>query len=146
MGKSDKFKERKVAAYKREFKSIDPRNGKKDPLIAISFRNFDNNQGQSFEDWEEEKLLALALQRLRTLCEHTVAQAVAAGILKIYTKVPFPPASSFKYPKHVPSNIDWSSMHVQGKPCIIGYFEDNIFHVVFFDKEHEFWITEKKNT
>ncbi len=36
--------------------------------------------------------------------------------------------------------------HGQGKECIIGHFEDNIFHIVFLDKNHEFWISKKKNT
>ena len=48
MGKHDKFKEKKVPAYKRHFKEVDTRQGKKDPLIVLSFKNFDINQGQSF--------------------------------------------------------------------------------------------------
>jgi hypothetical protein len=34
----------------------------------------------------------------------------------------------------------------KGKECVIGYFEDNIFQIVFLDKDHEFWKTKKKNT
>jgi len=90
--------------------------------------------------------LALALDKLRALCEYTIAQATNNGLLKIYTKVPFPPESAFVHPKHIPQDIDWSSMHIGNKPCVIGYFEDNIFHIVFLDKDHEFWITQKKNT
>ena len=146
MGKSDKFREKKVASYKREFQKIDLKEGKKEPFIVISFKNFDINQGQSFEVWQAEELLALAIQKLRSLCEYTIPQATNLGILKIYTKVPFPPESGFSHPKHVPDDVDWSSMHVGNKPCVIGYFEDNIFHIVFLDKEHEFWISKKKNT
>ena len=136
MGKHDKFKEKKV----------DTRQGKKDPLIVLSFKNFDINQGQSFSDWQADQLLALAFDKLRALCEYTIAQATNNGLLKIYTKVPFPPESAFVHPKHIPQDVDWSSMHIGNKPCVIGYFEDNIFHIVFLDKEHEFWITKKKNT
>jgi len=146
MGKHDKFKEKKVAAYKRDFKEIETRQGKKDPLIVLSFKNFDINQSQSFTDWQADELLALALDKLRALCEYTIAQATNNGLLKIYTKVPFPPESAFVHPKHIPQDIDWSSMHIGNKPCVIGYFEDNIFHIVFLDKDHEFWITQKKNT
>jgi hypothetical protein len=146
MGKSDKFREKKVASYKREFKKIDFKEGKKEPFIVLSLKNFDINQGQSFEEWQADELLALALQKLRSLCEYTIPQATNLGILKIYTKVPFPPESEFVHPKHVPDDVDWSSMHIGNKPCIIGYFEDNIFHVVFLDKEHDFWISKKKNT
>ena len=146
MGKHDKFKEKKVAAYKRDFKEIETRQGRKDPLIVLSFKNFDINQGQSFADWQADELLALALEKLRALCEYTIPQATNNGLLKIYTKVPFPPESGFVHPKHIPQDIDWSSMHIGNKPCVIGYFEDNIFHIVFLDKDHEFWITKKKNT
>lgn len=147
MGKHDKFNERKKAkAYERRLDNREIQKGKREPLIVLSFKNFDVNQGQSFEDWERGELLALAIQKLRALCEYNVGQAASAGLIKIYTKVPFPPESAFVHPKHVPPDVDWTSMHVQGKPCVIGYFEDNIFHVVFLDKEHEFWITQKKHT
>jgi hypothetical protein len=146
MGKHDKFTEKKLAAYKRELKEVETKQGKKDPLIVLSFKNFDINQGQSFEVWQAEELLSVAVNKLRALCEYTIPQATNAGMLKIYTKVPFPPESGFEYPKHIPPDIDWCSMHIGNKPCVIGYFEDNIFHIVFLDKDHEFWISKKKNT
>jgi hypothetical protein len=145
MGKHDKFKEKKVAAYKRELKEVETKQVKKDPLIVLSFKNFDINQGQSFEEWQAEELLSVAVNKLRALCEYTIPQATNAGMLKIYTKVPFPPESEFEHPKHIPPDIDWCSMHIGNKPCVIGYFEDNIFHIVFLDKDHEFWISKKKN-
>lgn len=146
MGKNNKFTPRPSSGYKRESKNLELRNGRKEPLIVLSFKNLDNNQGQSFENWEEGKLLALAMMKLRSLNEYTLSQALSKEILKIYTKVDFPPNSTFKHPRHVADDVEWCSFHVQGKPCIIGYFEDNIFHIVFLDKEHEFWITEKKRT
>jgi hypothetical protein len=146
MGRQDKFREKKVASYKRELKNLDSKTGRRDSLIVFSLRNFDNNQGQTFIDWEKEQLLALAVEKLKSLCQYSVPQAINEGLIKIYTKVPFPPESGFTHPRHVPPDVDWASMHVQGKPCIIGFFEDNIFHVVFLDKEHQFWISKKKNT
>ena len=147
MGRDDKFKPRKkVPAYKRELKNLELRQGKKEPLIVLSFKDFDRKQGQSFTEWQGEQLLALAIERLREICQYTVGQATQQQIIKVYTKVPFPPESGFVHPKHVAPDVDWASMHVQGKPCVIGYFEDNIFHIVFLDKDHEFWISKKKNT
>ena len=146
MGKDNKFKEKKQAAYKRETKNIETRSGKKDPLIVLSFKNFDVSQGQSFEDWQTEALLAVAISKLQVLCGYTIPQATNLELLKIYTKTTFPPHSKFTHPKHIPPNVDWCSMHLGNKPCVIGYFEDNIFHIVFLDKDHEFWIAEKKNT
>ena len=147
MGRPDKFKEKgKAAGFKRELKNLEVRKGIKEPLVVLSFKDFDRNQGQSFSEWQDAKLLALAIEKLREVCQYSVAQLLQQQIVKVYTKVSFPPYSSFTHPKHVPPDIDWASMHIQGKPCVIGYFEDNIFHVVFLDKDHEFWKTEKKHT
>jgi hypothetical protein len=145
-GKQNKFKEREPSAYKREMKGLEVRETKKEPFIVLSFKDFDRNQGQSFEEWQEEKLLALAINKLREVCQKTVVQAITEGIIKQYTKVDFPPESSFEHPKHILPDVTWCSMHIQGKECVIGYFEDNIFQIVFLDKNHEFWETKKKNT
>jgi hypothetical protein len=144
MGKNNKFIERKSASFKRQPKKVETKEGKKDPFIVLSFKDFDRNQGQSFKDWEQDQLLALAIDKLREVCQFTVAQATAQQIIKPYTKNEFPPESEFTHPRHVPPDITWCSMHIKGKECVIGYFEDNIFYVVFLDKDHEFWITEKK--
>lgn len=146
MAKHNKFKERGPASYKREFKKIEPRQGKKEPLIVLSFKDIDRNQGQSFDNWEHESLLALAINKLREVCQLTVGQATSQQIIKPYTKVGFPPESGFTHPKHVLPDVTWCSMHIQGKECVIGYFDENIFYVVFLDKDHEFWKTKKKGT
>jgi hypothetical protein len=145
-GRQNKFNERSTASYKREVKGLDTKQGRKEPLIVLSFRDFDRNQGQNFEEWERDKLLALAINKLREVCQLTVGQATARQIIKAYTKVGFPPESGFVHPRHVLPDVVWCSMHIQGKECVIGYFEDNIFHIVFLDKDHEFWKTSKKNT
>src|SRR5690606_8691622 len=145
-GKQNKVKERNAASYKREVEKIETRQGRKESLIVLSFRDFDRNQGQSFEEWEREELLALAVSKLRELCQLTVGQATAQQIIRPYTKVDFPQESGFVHPKHVLPNVTWCSMHIQGKECVIGYFEDNVFLIVFLDKDHEFWKTKKKNT
>ncbi len=143
-GKQNKFKSRSTASYKREVKNIELRQGRKEPLIVLSFKDFDRNQGQSFKEWEIEELLALAVSKLQEVCHLTVGQATAQQIIKPYTKVGFPPNSDFTHPRHISPDVTWCSMHIQGKECVIGYFEDNIFNVVFLDKEHQFWITKKK--
>jgi hypothetical protein len=114
-------------------------------LIDLGFRHFDRNQGQGFEEWEDERLLALTINKLREVCQLTVGQATAQQVIKPYTKTSFPPNSGFVHPKHVFPDAQWCTMHIQGKECVIGYFDDNIFQVVFLDKKHEFWKTKKKD-
>ena len=86
------------------------------------------------------------INKLRAICQITMAQATAQQIIKPYTKVDFPPESAFEHPKHVLPDVTWCTLHIQGKECIIGHIEDNVFHIVFLDKDHEFWKTKKKNT
>lgn len=146
MGKHDKFNEKKSSSYKRELKGVELKQGKKEEKIVFSFRDFDRNQVQDFENWEEEKILAKAVNKLRDISQLTRIQATTQQIIKQYSNVEFPPNSAFEHPKHVLPDVVWCSLHIQGKECVIGHFEDNIFHIVFLDKNHEFWITEKKNT
>lgn len=146
-GKQNKFNERSAVSYKRESKGIDIRSGKRERFIVLSFRDFDRNQGQSFKEWENEELLALAVSKLHSVCGLTKIEATSRQIIKEYPKGVFPPNSDFYHPKHIPTDISWCSMHIQGKECVIGYIEDGfIFNIVFLDKDHKFWISEKKNT
>jgi len=143
MGKRNKFNSRKKSSLKRKVKTLNVKDKQREPLIVLSFKDFDINQGQNFEDWEEDKILALMINKLRAICQLTIAQATAQQIIKPYTKVDFPPDSAFVHPKHVLPDVTWCTMHIQGKECVIGHIEDNIFHIVFLDKKHEFWKVKK---
>jgi hypothetical protein len=141
-----KFKGRKSSSYNRQSRNLPDKSGKREPLIVFSYKDFDRSQGQSFKEWETDELLATLTEKLLAISGLTVAQVIHQKIIKVYSKVDFPPNSDFTHPKHVPEDIKWCSMHIQGKECVIGYFEDNIFQIVFLDKEHQFWKTKKKNT
>ena len=145
-GKVNKFNPRNRSSYQREVNKIPVRSGKREPLIVFSFKDFDRNQGESFNDWENNKLLALAIEKIHEVCNLSRLEATKQQIIKEYPQGQFPPHSDFTHPKHIPNDISWCTMHIQGKECVIGYFEDNIFFIVFLDKNHRFWITEKKHT
>lgn len=145
-GKKSKFELREKSSISRDFKGIETRNGRKDPFIVLSLRELDRNQGQGYQEWEKEGILALAVSKLQEVCSLTRLEATSKQIIKEYPKGVFPPKSDFTHPKHVPNDIAWCSMHIQGKECVIGYFDENIFNIVFLDKDHRFWISEKKNT
>jgi len=144
--KRQPFKGRSDTSYKRKVETKELRSGKKEPFIVFSLKDFDRNQGESFADWEEGKLLSLAISKLHEICALTRNEAVHQQIIKEYQKGEFPHNSDFHHPKHIRNDIAWCSLHIQSKECVIGYFEDNIFNIVFLDKSHRFWITEKKNT
>jgi hypothetical protein len=140
MSKGDK---KKKSGYTRDFKNLEDRNFNKDPFIVFSLRFFDRSQGQNFKDWEDNELLAKTFTKIHEVSNLNVNEAKLKSIIKCYEKVDFPPNSKFNAPKHVPNNITWCSFHIQGKECVIGFFEDNIFYIVFLDKNHEFWPSNK---
>ncbi|MDE0471615.1 MAG: hypothetical protein OXH57_06710, partial [Ekhidna sp.] len=58
-----------------------------------------------------------------------------------------PKDSNFKHPKFLDNDIEWASIRIQGKERIIGFLEsDFIFNIVFFDMDHNFYPSKKKNT
>jgi hypothetical protein len=123
------------------------RTGQERPFVSFNFKDFEGrNQGQTFEIWEKEGLLALAMNRLTEISRLRVGEATTPApnskraLIKIYRQ--FPPDSVFKCPPMLKDKtLSWASIHIQGKECIAGYMDENngIFYLVFLDKEHEFW-------
>lgn len=111
--------------------------------FIVSFEYLDRNQGQDFEDWDKEGLLVDMLNTLRDYCMKPLQES-KGGKFKIYGA--FPPQSKFKHPLHVPRDVDWASLHINGKVCLAGHVYENIFYVVFLDKNHEFWPSKLKHT
>ncbi len=87
------------------------------------------------------------LKRKQFVSQFTVQQALQYKHIKQYTKVDFPPDSEFVCPKHI-FGVVWTVMHItsNSKEVVVGYIEDDVFYVVFLDKEHLFWPSSKKNT
>lgn len=123
------YNEEALASYEKKF--------------TISFQYLDRNQGQTFEEWEKEGLLFNMLNTLRDYCQKTMQENKGKNF-KEYGS--FPPKTDFKHPKHVPKDASWASLHLAGRPCLGGHIYENIFYVVFLDKNHRFWISEKKHT
>jgi len=105
--------------------------------LAISLKHFDLKQGQSFQKWEEEKLLAQMLDTFYGYCQRTPVDKCFNPKFKPYKS--FPAHSEFKPPAHVPPDATWYSMHLAGEPCVIGHMISNVFYVVFLDMHHKFY-------
>jgi hypothetical protein len=141
-----------------------PKNDKKDPaylreqgkrqavgvkqrFISFSFSKHIDTQGQTIHEWGKSDLLARLFTRIKFVGQYTVVQALQNKYIKEYTKVDFPPNSKFKQPKHL-IDITWAVMHLtdHSKEVVVGYIEDDVFYLVFLDKDHEFWTSPLKNT
>jgi len=145
---NNRFNNRNSKTFLRQRKNLSIKNqGQvKKEILVFGFSNIDRSQGQKFVDWEEFKLLSKALERIAGLSSMTLEQAVTEQIIKIYGKG-MPPKSGFTFPKHIPEDIEWASIRIQGQERIIGFIEKGyIFQVVFMDKEHQFYPSKKKHT
>lgn len=121
--------------------------------VVVSYVYLDRAQGQTLEKWDETpgRLLRWSniIIRLNSL---TVAQALQESVIVIYNDLDvnldgMPVKSKWKFPQHLKhKNIVWCKIVVMQLVRVIGFFEDNIFYVVFLDENHEFYPTEPKNT
>lgn len=148
MGKNKQFQPKRTGDFKRGKKSLEIReNGlKPKKYIVFSLRYLDKTQGQTPEMWQDEKILAKAINRIQGFCSITVVDAMQSQVLKIYGKE-IPKDSNYKHPKYLNEDIEWASLRIQGKERIIGFVESEfIFNIVFLDMEHEFYPSKKKNT
>jgi len=76
------------------------------------------------------------MTRLRQISLFSITKAQQMNILTIYGD--FPVNSEFKHPNHIPPDVKWAVISIKGKERIAGYLEDNVFHIVFLDKDHKF--------
>ncbi len=117
--------------------------GAKKRSVSFSFQYLDNTQGQSLKEWEAEGLLADLILKTQQISQYTVEESLRCQFIKQYTKVTFPPTSKFKEPKHItPDN--WAVIHIKpkSKEVVAGFLENDVFYIVFLDKEHDFWDTD----
>jgi hypothetical protein len=143
----NRFASREDSSFQRKQNSREERKVQEErPKILFSFKDFDSNQGQTFSDWEKEGLLSVMLEKLKNLSELNMLEAVHQRMIKIYEE--FPVVTDFTHPKHIADDVSWAVITSLGgqKGRIAGHVIDNVFYIVFLDKEHRFWVTKKKGT
>ncbi len=147
---SNKFKSIDDSRFERSRNTREEKKVKEDlPKLVFSFKDFDINQippGQSYDNWQKDKLLAYMLQKFGYICALNIVEAQQQKVLKIYGV--FPTKTDFKYPKHITDDVNWAViMDIKGQMGrVAGHIIDNVFYVVFLDQKHKFYITEKRNT
>lgn len=111
--------------------------------LSFCFSKLDKTQGQTISEWEQLGLLSTFIARTQQISNLEYQQALAQQLIKQYTKVGFPDNSEFIEPKHVTPSY-WAVIHItpNSKEVVVGYLENNVFYIVFLDKEHKFWPTD----
>lgn len=119
------------------------------PLMLFSCKDFQYNvqipPGQSYDDWEQKRRLATALNKFTAICNLNRMEAEQQKLIKVYGK--FPPKSAFQNP-FPDQDLEWAVvMKIGGqKGRIAGHLIGHVFYVVFLDADHKFYLSEKKNT
>jgi len=144
---ASRFASRDDSSFHRKQNSREERKVNEElPKILFSLKDFDSGQGQSFSEWEKEELLSALLDKLKNLSELNMLEATGQKIIKRYGN--FPLVTDFTHPKHIADDVNWAVItSLKGqKGRIAGHIIDNVFYIVFLDREHRFWVTEKKRT
>jgi hypothetical protein len=119
---------------------------------------------QDFFEWTPEqlhKLLGKLKHYSQESLDHWENQHVGAHgkVLAIYDE--FPKNTDFTRPKHVPHQVKWGRFRLESAVRLVGFvipsdfegklhpitkepFDRNTFYVVYLDKDHRFYKTEKK--
>ena len=115
--------------------------------ITFSLSKHITAEGQSIEEWNELGLLGQLNLRMKYVGQHPTLYVRQNQLIKEYHKVEFPPNSGFTHPKHV-GDVTWAVMHLTptSKEVVAGYIEDDVFYIIFLDKDHQFWPSKLKNT
>lgn len=118
--------------------------------IAISFRyfqNFDNNPIQSLQNWNEDNRLLDMLLSFEYICKNNIVKLQSTDRkLTLYGDFPNTKVNDFPLPDELNENENWGTIRNIGgqKARIAGFLRDNIFYIVYLDKEHRFYKSEKQ--
>ena len=121
--------------------------GKRERYVTFSLSKHIQGEGQTIEEWNDLGLLGTLLLRIKAVGQHSALDVRRQEMIKEYHKVDFPPNSGFTHPKHVGA-VTWAVMHITptSKEVVVGYFEEDVFYIVFLDKDHRFWPSSLRNT
>ena len=115
----------------------------KNIVFNFKFFCFGKSGGQSFEEWEREKILSDLNNKLKNFSGKTIEELRADGTLEFYEA--YPRGSNFVCPTTLTgAEITWSRLRLTGRRRLIGFFskqerkQKKTFYVVFLDKDHEF--------
>lgn len=128
----------------------------------FSYFHIQEGISQDFSDWDKIELVKL-LNKLkdysRFSLEHWSNQKVGRySVFAIYDQ--FPTNTDFNKPVHIPHQAEWARFHLENLVRIIGFvipaefhnkvhpttrmlFDINTFYVVYLDKEHRFYKTDR---
>ncbi|CAH6668430.1 TPA: hypothetical protein ACOEAT_004761 [Enterobacter ludwigii] len=118
-----------------------------DRFISISFKHFHNvdDVGQSINTWKDDGSLPDLIEKLVYLTANGITKVISDGVFTNYTRFPESAVNDFRCPDEISSDEDWGVIKNIGgqKRRVAGFLRDNVFYIVFFDRDHRFWKSQK---
>lgn len=117
--------------------------------MTISLRYFhdsDNDPAQSLKTWEEEGMLLSMLSTFQHVTSNDIKQLQSKDKkLCLYGGFPDSTVNEFSLPSSLDKNLNWGVLRNIGgqKPRIVGFLQDNVFYIVYLDKDHKFYKSSK---
>lgn len=121
--------------------------------MSISFLYFQNNDtspAQSLNTWNVENRLLDILNTLHYVTSNDITQLQSTDSkLTLYGNFPEKSVNEFSLPSSLENSMKegdkWGVLRNIGgqKPRIAGFLRDNIFYIVYLDKDHKFYKSQK---
>lgn len=111
--------------------------------ISLQYYNDDQPSKETLLDWQNDGLLAKALDVLKGYCQRPLHEQIDGDKFAMYNEFPPKDKTDFSFPKNVPEDAHWARIHVNGRSVIVGHVVNNTFFIVFLDKNHRFWLTKR---
>ncbi len=127
-------------------------------VLSFNFKYLDSSQGQKFSDLTIEQFSKL-IEKLKWYSNesrlHWESERIGNKDNKVLTVYQnFPKNSDFYHPKHVPADVKWARLRLEGDMRLIGFMIDkndaqkfqlnsDVFYIVFLDLYHRFYISKK---
>ncbi|MCK9282627.1 MAG: hypothetical protein M0P71_18575 [Melioribacteraceae bacterium] len=147
MAKKSKVKPHKKESFFADIiksqKEAQAKNLVDDEYFLFSLRQLDSTQGQTFEFWQDNMILADLMNVLQGYCCNKLKSQVDKNKFTIYGDFPRAENTEFNHPKHVPEDARWARIHITGEHILAGHIVGNVFYIVFLDYHHKFWISDK---
>ncbi|MVW87832.1 hypothetical protein EI969_18105 [Pseudomonas sp. PB101] len=119
---------------------------KRNQYLSFSFKYFKDQDdvGQSLATWASGDLLASLIAKLHHISKVNITELQTEKSITNYRR--FPPADKthFSCPSDLSKDDSWGVIRNIGgqKQRVAGFLRDNIFYIVFLDRDHKFWPTD----
>ena len=116
---------------------------KRDQYLSFSFKYFKDYDevGQSLATWASSDLIGALITKLHHISTVNITELQTQKSLTNYKS--FPPAGKthFSCPDNLSKDDSWGVIRNIGgqKKRVAGFLRDNIFYIVFLDRDHKFW-------